>query len=284
VKKSISIWSIDDNMSVEESIEFVSKCGFDGIELSFDEGGEIGFDTPEENLIKIRECAERNNIAISNISTWLHWDYPHTDNDPDVRKKGLELAKKELETAKILGAGCVLMIPGYVNVDFFIPDRPTIPYDVAYERAVAAFMEIKKYAEDLEVPACVENANEWGKFLMSPLELRDFVDSIDSPYVRVLFDTGNCSISGYPEQWIDVLGSQIDCVHIKDYRRNPGGVHAFVDLLSGDLDFPAIIEALKAIGYAGFLVAEMLPQYKYFPDLLAINTSRAMDALLGRSV
>jgi hexulose-6-phosphate isomerase len=54
-----------------------------------------------------------------------------------------------------------------------------------------------------------------------------------------------------------------------------------VDLLSGDLNWPEVVKALKEVGYDGFLTAEMIPIYKHYPEVLLANTSRAMDAILG---
>ena len=42
--------------------------------------------------------------------------------------------------------------------------------------------------------------------------------------------------------------------------------------------------ALRAIGYDGWLTAEMIPPvpfYKHAPETLLFNTSRAMDAVLA---
>lgn len=71
-------------------------------------------------------------------------------------------------------------------------------------------------------------------------------------------------------------------VHLKDYRRVVGSGDGFVALLSGDVNWPAVMAALRAIKYDGWLTAEMIrpvPFYKRAPDTLVCNTSRALDAL-----
>ena len=70
--------------------------------------------------------------------------------------------------------------------------------------------------------------------------------------------------------------------HFKDYRMEAGGLHGFVDLLAGDVNYPAVMEALKAIGYDGWVSAEMIPNYKYYTETIIYNTSKAMDAILGK--
>ena len=114
--------------------------------------------------------------------------------------------------------------------------------------------------------------------------MRQFVAQFESEWVGVYFDVGNVLASGYPEHWIGILGRQIQRVHLKDYRRAVGSVDGFVEILSGDVNWPAVMSGLRAIGYNGWLTAEMIPPvpfYKFAPETLLFNTSRAMDALLA---
>ena len=93
-------------------------------------------------------------------------------------------------------------------------------------------------AEDLGVSIAIENV--WNKFLLSPLEMRDFIDHFDSENVGAYFDVGNVLLTGYPEQWIRILGPRIKRIHIKDFKNSIGTEDGFVDLLEGDIDFEAI--------------------------------------------
>ena len=89
---------------------------------------------------------------------------------------------------------------------------------------------------------------------------------------------------GYPEHWIQILGPRIKRVHFKDYRRNVGSVDGFCDLLSGDVEWPAVMAALRQADYRGWIAAEMIPPvpfYKHCPEVLIHNTSRAMDAIFA---
>jgi hexulose-6-phosphate isomerase len=63
-----------------------------------------------------------------------------------------------------------------------------------------------------------------------------------------------------------------------------GTVDGFCDLLSGDVDWPAVMAALRKTGYDGWIAAEMIPPvpfYKHCPEVLIHTTSRAMDAILA---
>jgi L-ribulose-5-phosphate 3-epimerase len=60
------------------------------------------------------------------------------------------------------------------------------------------------------------------------------------------------------------------------------GSNAFVDLLAGDVNYPAVVDALEGIGYTGYCTAEMMPTYKHLTHQIIYNTSGAMDAILRR--
>jgi L-ribulose-5-phosphate 3-epimerase len=123
--------------------------------------------------------------------------------------------------------------------------------------------------------------NVWNKFLLSPLEMRRFIDEIDLPSVGVFFDVGNILLYGFPDQWIRILGKRIKRVHVKDFRTQVGTLHGFTGLLQGDVDWPAVIAALTDIGYDSYLTAEVLPAYRYHSDRLIHECGAAMDAIMG---
>jgi len=181
--------------------------------------------------------------------------------------------------ASWLGCDTILVVPGAVSVSF-APDLGVVSYDVAYSRALLSLKELAPFAESLKVSIGVENV--WNNFLLSPLEMRDFIDEVGNPYVGSYFDVGNVLYSGYPEQWIKILGKRIKKVHFKDYKKAVGTLDGFVDLLAGDVNYPAVVGALNKIGYNDYVTAEMLPPYKCYPEQIIYNTSNSMNKILGR--
>ncbi|MDR1439096.1 MAG: sugar phosphate isomerase/epimerase, partial [Clostridiales bacterium] len=102
-----------------------------------------------------------------------------------------------------------------------------------------------------------------------------------SRFVGAYFDVGNVLSTGYPEHWIKILGKRIKKVHFKDYRRSVGTLAGFVDLLSGDANYPAVMEAFREIGYDGWATAET-GMYSDYPDQGLRNTANAMKKIVGR--
>lgn len=279
MKKGINIWSFPDTLKVGECIRLAKDAGFDGIELSLNETGELGLDCTEAELLSYRSLAEETGIQLTSLASGLYWSYSLTSSQASVRSKAKEIVKKQLEAAAVLGVDTILVVPGAVGVDF-VPGSEVVPYDAAYNYALEAFTELAVEAERLNVNIAIENV--WNKFLLSPLEMRDFIDKVGSERVGSYFDVGNVLFSGYPEHWINILGSRIKKVHFKDYRRDAGGLHGFVDLLAGDVNYPEVVRALQGIGYTDYVIAEMIPGYKHYGSQLIYNTSGAMDAILGR--
>lgn len=278
MKKGINIWSFPAG-SIKDSLTLAKNAGFEGVELALGAEGELSMTSTENEIKEVKKLADGMGLALYSLSCGLCWDYRLSDDDPALRAKAKDMIKKQLETAKILGADTILVIPGAVNVEFSFPEKK-VAYDVVYDRALEGLNELKHEAEELKVNIALENV--WNKFLLSPMEMRDFIDKLDSEYVGSYLDIGNTMYCSFPEDWVRILGKRIKKVHFKDYRVQAGGLHGFVDLLAGDVDYPEVVKALGEIGYDDWVSAEMIPNYKHHTDAIIYNTSYAMDRILGR--
>ena len=276
MKKSINIWSFIGKTN-KEAMKLAKDAGFEGIELALGGEGEITMTSTDEELLSIKAYAEELGIKIPSLSSGLCWVNSLTANDPEERQRAFDMVVRQLYCAKMIGAETILVIPGSVSVEF-VPEWGVVDYDVVWDRALEQMKKLAVIAEEYGVQIGLENV--WNKFLLSPLEMRNFIDAVGSPWVGAYFDTGNVVFAGYPEQWIKILGKRIFKVHFKDYRRNPGGLNAFVDLLAGDVDWKAVRAAFEAVGYEGWAAGEMIPQYAQGSDQLIYNTSASMERIM----
>ena len=276
MKKSINIWSFIGKTN-KEAMKLAKDAGFEGIELALGADGEISMTSTDEELLSIKAYAEELGIKIPSLSSGLCWANSLTANDPEEHQRAFDMVVRQLYCAKMIGAETILVIPGSVSVEF-VPEWSVVDYDVVYDRALEQMKKLAPIAAEYGVQIGLENV--WNKFLLSPLEMRNFIDAVGSEWVGSYFDTGNVVYSGYPEQWIKILGKRIFKVHFKDYRRNPGGLNAFVDLLAGDVDWKAVRAAFEAIGYEGWAAGEMIPQYAQGSDQLIYNTSASMERIM----
>lgn len=278
MKKGISIWSFP-NQSLKESFALAKDAGFEGVEVALDEVGEISLTSTEAELAAVKRQAQDCGIELYSVASGLYWgNWLNADCDKE-RARAKDIVKKQLDTAKALGCDTILVIPGCVNADFVDPNR-IVDYKTTYERSFEAMNELKEYAEKVGVSIGLENV--WNKFLTSPVEMREFIDKIGSDFVGSYLDIGNVLFNGYPEHWIRILGDKIKKVHFKDYRKAAGGLHGFVDLLAGDINWPEVTKALAEVGYDGWVTAEMIPNYQHYTETIIYNTSNAMDRILGR--
>ncbi len=276
MKKGISIWSFA-GADIRENLKLARDAGFDGVELALNETGEFSLDSTKEEVLAIKEFGESLGLEFYSVASGLYWTYNYTSANPDNVNKAKAITKKQLEVASWLGCDTILVVPGAVEVAF---DRgEVVEYDVAYERALAALRELAPYAEKLGVAIGIENV--WNEFLLSPMEMADFIDKVGSDFVGSYFDVGNVLYIGHPEHWIKILGKRIKKVHFKDYRRAAGDLYGFVDLLSGEVNWPAVMAKLAEIGYDNWVTAEMLPPYTHYPEAILYNTSTAMDYIIG---
>jgi len=259
VKKAICYETVPARENHRQRLALIKEAGFDGIEAP-------QFDTAQQ-AEEVRNLSEEVGLEIHGVMAGTHWQMPLSEPDEEARRQGVEGIENALQQAAIMGAETVLVVPGVVNTD--------VSYEQAYEVSQKSIRELLPTAEELGVMMCLENV--WNKFLLSPLEMRDYIDSFDSPLVQAYFDVGNILLYGYPEQWIEILGPRIKKVHIKDFKL---GTNQFVGLLQGDVDYPTVMEALRSIGYDGYITAE-LPSYSQFPEQFVYDTAAQMDAILA---
>ena len=260
MKIGINYWMFEGGLEaakpIAEAMQEARDLGFDAIELAIAGEGVLTHNATQEQCEDIVAAGQKIGIEIASVASGESWTCSPAANDPEVRGKIIDFTRRALQITKWLGADAYLFVPGAVDV-FFLPDADVIDYDVCYERAKEAVEQIVAAAELNGVKLCIENV--WNKFLLSPLEMRGFIDGFNSEMVGAYFDVGNVLLTGYPEQWIRILGERIKRVHVKDFKVSVGTVEGFVDLLEGDVDFGAVKNALAKTGYDGYVTVELLP-------------------------
>jgi hexulose-6-phosphate isomerase len=267
-KIGINRWTMPGGWDIKTCLRVAKESGFDSIEFNMDFEGALSPATSDADAQAIRREADAVGVELSSLSTGVYWQKPFTHPDPKVREESLELCRQQLRLAQAMGVDAILVVPGVVT--------PDTPYDLAYERALSALQQLAPEAERRKVAIAIENV--WNRFLLSPLEMRQLVDSIGSAYVGVYFDAGNILAYGYPQHWISILGGRIKRVHVKDFRGDIGNIQGFANPLQGDVPWLAVRAALEAIGYTGYITAEV-GGYRVFPELGLRHIADALRAV-----
>ena len=270
MKPAINQWAFPNGMSAAEAITLAKTIGFSAFEVCVGEDGPTRLDATEAEITAIRKHAEREGIRLCSVGSGLGWTYPFSSLDPAIRAKALEVNGKALRIAGWLGADALLVVPGVVDED--------TPYDAAIENTLEGIRALAAVAEEVGVKAGLENV--WNKFLLSPVEMRDFVDQCESSHVGAYVDVGNIIAFGYPEQWIRILGDRVCAIHMKDFRVSAGNMDGFVMLMEGDVDWPKVMAALRAIGFRGGLTAEFGP-YRHSTEAMLKHVLTSIQAILA---
>ncbi len=284
VKKSINLWAFPypDRMTLRECLQLAKDAGFDAVELNYDIKDDLSPESGPQGLAAIRKMADEIGVAISGLCSFLFWPYPMTSNDPAVRARSLELAEKMIDAAHELGVENLLVVPGAVYIPWR-DDYEPVSNDICDKRAREGVGKLVGKAEKLGVNLNIENIFFSG-YLMTPMEMNEFVDSFGSERVRVHFDTGNIALFQYPDHWIPQLGKRIQNLHFKEFNKKgtDHSLECFRPLLDGTINWPAVMEGLDALEYRGYATFEYFHPYLYYPEALVHQTSDSMDRILGR--
>ena len=284
MKKSINLWAFPypQRMNLRECMQLAKDAGFDGIELNYDLENDLSPKGTAKGFAAIRRMADEIGIAISGLCSFLFWPYPLSSNDPAKRNRGIELAGMIAQAAADMGVENVLVVPGAVHIPWR-DDHEPVPNDVCDERAKNAIGQLVKQAERTKTYLNMENIFFNG-YLMTPMEMNQFVDSFGSPYVQVHFDTGNISMFQHAEHWAQILGKRTKNVHLKEFTKKGTdySLETFRPLLDGTTNWPAVTDALEKVGYEGYLTFEYFHPYQHYPEALIWQTSDSLDRILGR--
>jgi len=217
------------------TFELLKEAGFEGVELI----------SPNQlDLEEVLAARDKTGIVIHGVSGGRHWADPLSDPDPEVVERGMAAIRQEFLDCKAYGGDTVLVVPAVVN--------PKVSYREAYDRSRENIRKLIPDAEASGVKIAVENV--WNKFLLSPLEFARYIDEFESPWVGAYFDVGNIVEYGYPQDWIRELGDRTLKIHIKEYAKPNRFSYP---LGEGEIDWPAVRQALVDVGYEGWITAEV---------------------------
>ncbi|ABU58379.1 sugar phosphate isomerase/epimerase family protein [Roseiflexus castenholzii] len=271
-------------LTPDEAVSALRDAGYDGIEWRVTDqtpsaDGRPGFWTgnrctwPMATFVvdapRIRALTEGAGLAMPNVGTYV------TCND-------LPAVEQALQGAAALGAPCArINVPRYDGVS---------PYLSLRDRSRAQYREVAAMARQYGVRALIEI--HMGNITPSASAAAAFLDGFDPGEVGAIHDAGNMVYEGY-EQYrlgLEALGPYLAHVHIKNARwertgaRDDGSVEwraTFAPLRKGVADIAALIRALKAVGYDGWLSFEDFSTERPLAERIVDNLAYVKN-LLGR--
>ncbi|MBI3919857.1 MAG: sugar phosphate isomerase/epimerase [Armatimonadetes bacterium] len=228
---------------LERSFRRLADLGYDGAELMMKR--------PAENSVEevLRLC-DRHGLVVPVLCTGEVYGedgLSFIDPDESVRVAARERMKEFITFAAPLKAAVNI---GRLRGRFC----PEVPESVARYWAEDAFREAADHAGDLGVTIVLEPiAPTIHDFITTTAAGVETVRRIGHPHFQLMLDVAHIAHAGeVPAEAVRCAGKHLKHVHITEPDRGAPG--------TGDFDFARLVAELKAVGYDGFLSAELSQQ------------------------
>lgn len=279
MKKAINAWAVDSRTAFAEMFSQIKQAGFDGIELNVDPPGHsshsLSLDITDEALRDILRLSKQYALPVVSISSSMLAHYMGSP-DPAENEQAKQIITCQLRCARALEAQGILVVPGGVTQQG--------SFQKAYETSKRTLAELEPVILEYGLHVGVENV--WNGFFMSPFDMAKFIDDFACPLVGAYYDVGNVVAFSWSEYWIDVLGSRILHVHVKDFKRQ-SGLHSggtFIGLTDGDVNWRQVVPAIKNTGFNGYLTTEVFLEDMHDPQLTYLAFYRQLSKKLDEII
>lgn len=175
IRKAVKYHMVQENLSAEDKLKMLKDLGYDGVE--------------PRAMLKPEQASEVKELAQASEKVGLPIHGVVNSNNPDIIGA--------IDQAVRYGADSVLHVVRY---------QQDIPYLQNYRETQDIIRKAIDHAEKKRVSILLENV--WATFLIEPLGMARYIDELNSPFVQVYFDIGNVVRWGWPQHWIEVLGTR----------------------------------------------------------------------------
>jgi sugar phosphate isomerase/epimerase len=247
--------------------------GFEGIELIANSRQDVDEYWTEKTIGRIRQRLERNHLVLNQFPFFQPVVEGLTSKDAEERKRSLDYFKRGCRIAKKLGAPMVNIVApwarelstsstGYLP-RYFLSD-PKAGEKFHIDIAPGYDFDQLWHLFTQTMRACLERAKAYGTTFsienhthtMMPVtdSFLRLWDAIRDPALGCNLDCGwAMNQREYPATAICKLNKHLMNLHLRDI--NPA-MREYVAIGQGVMDFKAIADAVKTIGFSGFLSLE----------------------------
>ncbi len=240
------------NHRLGDAVALIADAGYDGVALTLDhhhlDPMEEGWERRTEALA--RDFAARRLGAVIETGARFLLD-PRQKHEPTLltgspegRARRVAFLQRAVDVGAMLGAEAVSFWAGVPRLGL---DRGIA---AAWLREGAA--RVLEHAERRGVAAALEP--EPGMLVET---LDDWIGlSRDLPALTLALDLGHCLVTGErePPAAVHEFAPNLGTVAIEDMRR---GDHTHLPFGEGDMDVPACLDALEAVGFPGLVCVEL---------------------------
>lgn len=235
------------HFSWEERLAAAKEAGFDFMEISIDETDErIGrLSWGKSERTKLMKSIHRLNMPILTMCLSANRRYPIGSEQQETRQSGIQLIHDAIDFAVDCGIR-VIQLAGYD--EFANPST-----EVTVRNFHESLAHCARYAQEKAVMLALETMEN--QLMDSIRKAKGFVDSIQSPWLKIYPDLGNLCAMGQDVESEFRYGMQdVVAIHLKDTL--PGIVRD-IPFGDGNVDFVSFFRLMEEAQYSGLYVAEM---------------------------
>lgn len=229
--------------SLRRRWDFAAAAGYDAIELR----GRPDY-ALRQRLPELRDAA-RAGVVMATVCV----DMPHFFGafDPELRRDAIAQLRSHLSVVAELGGALAMSPASYGMFSRRLPPF-TPPRSEREDREVllAGLAELAEHAAAEGVRFCLEPLNRYEDHMVNRLDQAvDLIRAVGRDSLRVAADTYHMNIEeDDPVAALRAAAPLLGHVQVSDSNRLQPG--------AGHLDWPALIGALRSVGYDGYLALE----------------------------
>ena len=240
--------------SLLESIACIAGLGFKGVEIMGDRPHLYPPDFGPEKIDELKAVLAAHQLKITNINSFTLFavgdTYLPSFIEPDKARRDIRVrhTRESLKMAKDLGCLNISVPPG----------GPLEGMDWAAGAALFrdGLEQVIPEAEALEVKLLIEP--EPDLFIENSSEFKRFIKDFQSPALGLNFDIGHFYCVGEdPSAAFEDLFEWVGHVHLEDIAVTRVHNHLIPGL--GVIDYPAIFDTMRRLGYDGDISLELYP-------------------------
>lgn len=228
---------------VDRALRAASDLGFDGVEISLGSADEIDV----EGLAGMLTDRGLELSAVGTGRMFLEDGLSFTHGDASVRTAAVERIRG------LIGLGARFDAPVIIGLVRGAVEPSCGDRLVEYDRLIECLRDCAETAGDTGVSLVVEAINRYETVFQNTAEqTMQLIEEVDRPSLGILLDVFHMNIEEVSiSQAVRDAGSRLRYAHVADSNRWAPGL--------GHVDYPPLLDALRSVGYDGWLSAEVLP-------------------------
>jgi sugar phosphate isomerase/epimerase len=237
-----------------DALRIVREAGYAGFEMMLDVPHAFPAHLTPGKIETLKAEIAASGLAIANFNAFMMGavgDFHHpswVEADPALRRQRIDHTKAACRVGRAHGGDQLSTEPG--------GPVEGMSEEAAWALFKQGLAEVLPVAAETRVKVLVEP--EPGLLIEKADPMARLLDEVPDPWLGLNFDLGHFVVVGEdPAALIRRFGKRIDHVHLEDIGADRRHYH----MVPGDgiVDFRAIFEALRDVGYGGWVTVELYP-------------------------